>query len=274
VKIYSSGVIDGTTFAFERAGTGPPLILVHGLGGPAMWERVAPILAARFDVIIPHLPGFGESPPASRPLTAAGQSALLAEFIDRSALTGITAGGISYGGEIAARLATLRPGRIASLNLICPTGTRRYPVPLRSGLVRATLRPILRRGLVNPRIAEALSRRSFCDPGVRPNDLVSRYVEHLKLPGRIDALLDAIGEIWSGDRWLSTALASLPPPLTLIWGEADRTIPVSEAFVLHALRPDAKLIVIPACGHSVPLESPERLYSVIFGNNPPDACFS
>lgn len=256
-------VIDDTELAVERLGDGPPLLLVHGLGGPAMWERAAPILAREFEVILPHLPGFGDSPPARFPLGAGGHASLLARFLDADEISGATFAGISWGGEIAARLAASRPDLVRSLVLICPTGTRRYPAPLRSRAVRRALRPILRRWLGNPRVAEALSRRSFHDPTVRPADLVARHLERLALAGRLDALLDAVDQIWSGDGALAALVERLPMPLTLVWGAEDRTVRVSAAGSLRAARPDSEMIVIPACGHSVPLEQPVLLSRTI-----------
>jgi pimeloyl-ACP methyl ester carboxylesterase len=272
VKLYFSGVIDGTALAFERAGTGPPLVLIHGLGGPAMWERVAPILAERFDLLIPHLPGFGESPPAARPCRARDHAALLAGHLDALALRAVTVAGISWGGEIAALLAASRPAAVRSLFLLCPTGTRRYPAPLRSHGLRRAMLPLVGRGLANPRIAEALSRRSFHDPGVRPPDLVTRYLDRLRQAGRLDALLDAIEDIWSSDRGLPPLLAaSVSMPLTLIWGARDRTVPVEYAQPLVDSRPDAELVVVPDCGHSLPLERPDVLSKIISDRVPRSA---
>ena len=251
--------VDGTEIAVERRGTGPPLVLVHGLGGPAMWVLAAPILAERFDVVLPHLPGFGDSEPPGRALKTGDHARLLSRLLDSLSLARVTLAGISYGGEIAAAIAADRPDRVSGLVLICPTGTRRYPAPFRSGRVRSALRPLLRRALANPRIAETLSRRSFHDPGARPAGLVAGHLERLRLPGRLDALIDAVDEVWSGDGNLAVRVEKLDVPMTLVWGEDERTVPPGYAAPLRASRPDAELVVIPGAGHSIPLERPAEL---------------
>ena len=256
-------VIDGMSVAVGRRGAGPPLLLVHGLGGPAMWERVVPILAERFDVILPHLPGFGESHGPPRPLKARDHAAILLRAFESLGVGRATLAGISYGGEIAAAVAASRPDLVASLVLVCPTGTRRYPGALRSPGVRSAIRPFLRRGLSNPRIAERLSRRSFHDLRVRPADLVARHLGHLRLPDAMGALLAAIDDIWSGDGGLARVVGGLAMPLTLVWGAEDRTVPLARAGPLIAARPDATMVVIPGSGHSVPLERPSELADAI-----------
>lgn len=255
--------IDGVSIALERTGTGPPLLLVHGLGGPAMNERLAPILSARFDLLLPHLPGFGESPPASNRPGAADHAALLSRLLDTLGIGRAAIAGISYGGEIAARLAASRPGLASVLVLVSPTGAKPVPAPLRSALLRTALLPVLRRALTRRRVAEWLSRRSFHDPAARPAGLVERHLEHLRLPGRLDALLNAIDDIWSGRGELPGIVAGVGCPLTLAWGEADRTVSLSTAGPLFDARPDAELVVVPGAGHSVSLERPSELAAAI-----------
>lgn len=259
----------GLEVAVERRGTGPPLLLVHGIGGPAMWERAVPVLADSFDVVLPHLPGFGESPPPPRPLGAEGYARTVEDalgaigFGGAAGASALTVAGISYGGEIAARLAAGRPGFAGALVLVCPTGTRRYPAILGNAAVRRWIRPLLRRALTNPRIADRLSRRSFFDPSSRPADLVARHLEHLSRPGRVETMVDTVEGIWTAGNGLAEVVRGIGAPLTLVWGEEDRTVPPGSSAPLRAARPDARMVVIPGCGHSVPLERPAELAAAI-----------
>ncbi len=85
--------VDGIGIHVDRFGSGTPVMLIHGLGGPAMWDRIVEIICDEREVIVPHLPGFGESPAPGGPLDAAGHARLLARFLDDADLTGVTPGG-------------------------------------------------------------------------------------------------------------------------------------------------------------------------------------
>jgi len=255
--------LDGTELSLERTGRGPPILLVHGLGGPAMWERVVPLLGDRCETIVPHLPGFGESPPPGRPFRAEDHAQLLARLLDEVDLRGVTVAGTSYGGEIAALLAVSRPDRIEALVLICPTGTRRHAVLLRAPMLRKALRRLLRNMLPNRRIAEALSRSSFHDVSSRPPGLVDRYLEHLGRPGNLECLVWAVTDIWSrGDR-LPGIIRGLAFPVRVVWGGNDRTIPPNRAASLERAGDHVRTIILEGCAHSVALEKPDELSRII-----------
>lgn len=243
------------------------MLLVHGLGGPAMWERVTPLLAAGHDVIVPHLPGFGESPPAGLPLSADDHALVLGRLLDEAGTGDVTVVGISYGGEIAAILAALlgaaRPDRIRSLVLICPTGSRPHSPLLRTNFAQRMFRPFIRWALTRAWISDTLSRRSFFAISSRPQDLVRRYLDWLRQPGRADVLADTIGDVWSRGESLPGVVGRLMVPVRVVWGADDRTIPAGAARALEAARPGMRMTVIPRCGHSVPLEKPEELSAII-----------
>jgi pimeloyl-ACP methyl ester carboxylesterase len=256
-------VVDGTDLAVERRGAGPPLLLIHGLGGPAMWERIVPVLAGSAGVIVPHLPGFGESAAPRVPHTAEGHARLLAILLDALDLRAVTVAGISYGGEIAALLAAARPGRVASLVLISPTGVKRYPALLRAPPVRSILRPLLRLMLPRRRVADALSRRSFHQIASRPADLLDRYLQGLARPGNIDCLVSAIEDIWTGGGRLPGFIGKLTVPVRIAWGANDRTNPPERAGLLTRGAGVHPIAYLEGCGHSVALEKPSELAGFI-----------
>jgi pimeloyl-ACP methyl ester carboxylesterase len=256
--------IDGTALCYERHGRGPVVMLVHGLGGPAMWERLTPILAERVEVIVPHLPGFGESPAPPAPLDAGGHARLLGRLLDTLGAGGVTVAGLSYGGEIAASLAAARPGLVGDLVLISPTGVKRYPAFLRAPTVRSVLRPLLRLVLPRRLVADALSRRSFHEIASRPADLLDRYLRQLAAPGNLDCLVAAVEDIWTGGGRLPGLMRNLRVPVRIAWGGNDRTNPPKRAALLVSAAGDPPTAYLAACGHSVALEKPYELAGFIF----------
>ncbi len=255
--------IDGTALRYERHGRGPTVMLVHGLGGPAMWERVTPILAESREVIVPHLPGFGESPAPRSPLDADGHARLLGLLLDTLGVEGVTIAGLSYGGEIAASLASARPERVGALVLISPTGVKSYPALLRAAPVRGILRPVLRLLLPRRRVADALSRRSFHEIASRPADLLDRYLRQLAGSGNLDCLIAAIEDIWRGGGRLPGRMRNLTVPVRIAWGANDRTNPPDRAALLTLSAGGPPPEYLGDCGHSVALEKPRDLSRII-----------
>jgi len=252
----------------ERRGHGPPVFLIHGLGGPMMWEKLVPLLAGSHEVIIPHLPGFGESPAPGRKLTSEDHAVNLGELAASMDLTGLRVAGVSYGGDIAAHLAMRVPRRVSRLVLICPTGAGNYhALRFIRALSGDRFNGLKIRFLGYPAVAEFLSRRSYYRISNRPPDLVERYLGQLSRPGHGEALLHALDDIAGAGADLPRLLAGAPVPVTLVWGRYDRTIPpppeglFRSAGMESAPLPD--LVVIPDCGHSVPLENPVKLAEII-----------
>src|SRR6267143_2150150 len=108
--------IGGPKVHLLEGGAGPPLLLIHGLGGPLMWQRVLGPLSKRFRVMAVDLPGFGESDPA-RPAPRDRRGArddpfkedgeFLFEVTEQMEVRNAIVCGISWGGQHAVRLADL-----------------------------------------------------------------------------------------------------------------------------------------------------------------------
>lgn len=251
-----------------------PVLLIHGLGGPAMWERVLPILESRRRVIVPRLPGFGGAPPGAQPMSApecadwiAGQLADGGGLLNGDTLAGIagplTVAGVSWGGEIAAHLAARHPALVGALVLIAPTGARPMPRILRLAPLRGLLRRLLPLLLTRRWIAERMSRLAFHDLDNRPSDLVDRYLHDLRPSESRRVLGHAVAEILGGEGRLPGIIREIDVPVTLLRGREDRTIPPATDAAIEAARPGIRAIVLPECGHSLPLEKPGELAAIL-----------
>ncbi len=110
-----------TTLEFDRAGSGPRVLLVHGLGGERhVWEPVWPALTARCDVLRIDLPGFGGSDPlpAGSDVSPQGLARAVAAFLAEAGFDHPHVAGNSLGGWVALELARL--GLARSVTALCP----------------------------------------------------------------------------------------------------------------------------------------------------------
>jgi pimeloyl-ACP methyl ester carboxylesterase len=258
--------IAGLRTRYWVGGDGPPLVLVHGLGGAAWnFTDLAPLLAARHRVLIPDLPGHGgtEPLPTLEGLSAlAGHVAAVAEHEDMAPADVL---GYSMGGPVALRLAVGRPEAVSSLVLVAPAGivstTRRAElwlgaiVALRPARKVAPLRHLLARR-PNLRLP-VFGRWGADDPRVLSPESVVGFLEaqqeHTDVGAAARALLRDDSRPDLGD---------VRCPTAVVWGARDRLIPLEDGFE-YARRLRCPLRVLPGAGHLVVGECPGELAVVV-----------
>jgi 3-oxoadipate enol-lactonase len=104
--------------AHDDTGTGPPVVLLHsGIADRRMWRDVVLVLSGSFRVVAPDLRGFGES---AMPPAEFGDADDVAALLDRLGIEDAAVVGSSLGGRVALELASIHPGRVSSLVLLCP----------------------------------------------------------------------------------------------------------------------------------------------------------
>src|SRR5436190_3568318 len=243
--------VKATRMRFFVGGEGPPLVLVHGLGGAASnWIELAPLLARSHRVLVPDLPGHaGSSPlPAAPSLGAfADRVAVLAERLD---LLPAVVVGHSLGGLIALRLALRRSAEVVGVVLagaagFSPSGRRAEHAILVSSLLRPGRLLAPYRGVV---ARSAVLRRMALGWGVADTAALSPRATDGFLAG--PALHTDTG---SAARALiiddfRDRLQEIRCPSLVLWGARDTLTPVSDAFN-YARRLGSELRVIPDCGH-------------------------
>ena len=239
---------------------GPPVVLVHGLGGcAANWVDVAPLLLETRRVLVPELPGHG----LSTPLPAVPN---LAVFADRVALVAEREGmlpaafvGHSLGGVVALRLALRRPGDVTALVLAAAAGisstTRRAKYGLR---ILGIIGP---RRLVAPwadSVAESaflryavFGRWGAVDPLALSREAVDGFLDGTRLTS--DSVSAARAVVEDDVR---QDLGELDCPTLVLWGARDNQLAVADALDF-ARRLDAPLRVIADCGHLLIGERPD-----------------
>jgi magnesium chelatase accessory protein len=259
----------GFRWHVQVAGSGPVILLLHGTGAAThSWRNLLPLLAGRYTVIAPDLPGHGftETPPAhalSLPGMAEAVDALLREL----AVTPALAAGHSAGAAVLAVM-TL-DGRIAPRSLVSLNGAL---LPLRGGpgdlfIFSALARMLVSLPLVPWMIARRAGDRRAVERLLRGTGSaidaagVDGYATVVSHPGHVAAALGMMAA-WDLSP-LARALPGLAVPLTLVVGENDRTIPPADGQRVRALVPTARLISLPRLGHLAHEEDAPAIAAII-----------
>ncbi len=252
--------IDGVRIRVFELGTGIPLVLVHGLGGPLMWQKVVEPLSKHFRVIVISLPGFGESDGTKRFYTVQEHAEVIKKVLNQLNISKVCLTGVSYGGQVSATFSAMYPECVEKLILICSTGLKKAPLIVSNSFLRSVVSMVVKHvSLKNEKALCKKGERSFYDVKLRPPDLCRRFFEQLSKPGHRDAWLNGVVNSFSGGEEFKRLLGTITAPTLILWGENDKTMPVNLANEFHQLIPHSELYVFPQCGHSVPLEKPEEV---------------
>jgi pimeloyl-ACP methyl ester carboxylesterase len=258
--------VDGVRTRYFVGGQGPPLVVVHGLGGAAVnFTLLAPLLARRHRVLIPDLPGHGKTEPLERAddLTAyADHVAALAELEGMFPAPLI---GYSMGGVIALRLAVSRPKSVTALALVAAAGivsvSRRAEIWL---AVTGALRP----AQIMTRFRGTFARR----PRLRwlPFGLWGAVDPPALAPEGVLGFLEGPSQhtdVGMAGRALlrddpRPDLDHVRCPVLLLWGSRDRLVPLVDGFE-YARRLRAPIRTLPAAGHLLVGEQPHACAEIL-----------
>ena len=265
-------VVHGYKRVFRVAGSGSPLLLIHGIGDDSStWRPVMSALARSHLVIAPDLLGHGRSdqPRADYSVAAYanGMRYLLGVLgIDRATLIGH-----SLGGGVAMQFAYQFPERTERLVLVDAGGVGRQVNPL----LRAVSAPgahvllsALRLPVVRQEIAAAVRVLSWLDAGLGHDapDLL-RVIDALPDARARSAFMRTLRAVvdWRGQvvTMLDRCYLTQGMPTLLVWGSRDRVLPVSHAHRAHAAMPGSRLEIFDGAGHFPFHVDPQRFVELI-----------
>jgi len=247
----------GVSTAVLEGGDGPPLVLLHGgieCGG-AHWAPVLDALADRHRVIVPDLPGLGESEPVVR-LDAAGFADWFAALVRETCQERPTLIAHSLDGSLAARFAVAHGDLLRRLVIYAAPGIGPYRVPLglRVMAMRFGLRPTKRN-------AERFDRFAFYDfDQARRRDPAwfEAFSAYTRLRAAVPHVKRTMGQLLkAGTKQVPNAeLRRIEVPTTLLWGAHDRFVPLGLAEGAST-RLGWPLHVIDDTGHAAHIEQPD-----------------
>lgn len=253
--------IDGDPrIAYECAGEGPPVVMLHGIGGNRQnWARQAAALQESFTVIAWDARGYGDSGDVEGERAFSDFSDDLARLLDHLHIERAHLVGLSMGARILMDFAPRHLDRVATLVLcdcfhgfdtaLTPEKQREYVElrerPLRAGKSFADLAPRLIDSLVSP----------TCSPSAR--DELRQSIEML----RVEAYLKTLRASISFDR--TAELHQLKMPVQLIFGGDDRLTPPGIGEDMLTLIGNARLAVLDGAGHLSNLERPAAFNEIL-----------
>jgi pimeloyl-ACP methyl ester carboxylesterase len=264
--------LHGHTFSYRMAGSGPALVLLHGITcSSETWEEIIPALAKHFTVIAPDMLGHGESAKPVTEYSPGAYAAFVRDLLIGLEQTRVTLVGHSLGGGIAMQFSYLFPEMVERLVLVSSAGLGRdlhgvlrlaalpgaeavLPLLTSSRLRRAVDRGAALLGRAGLRAGTDLREvwrgfGTFADAGAR------RAFFHT-----MRTAIDLGGQRATAENRLYLAAHI---PTLVVWGEDDGIIPVAHGEAAHAAIPGSRLEVFAGAGHFPYLDSPFRFVSAL-----------
>ena len=259
--------VEGHRIRYWEAGSGPPLLLVHGLGNSALtWRSNLEALGERFHAIAVDLPGHGLSDMPRQRFGLSAAARFLGAFMDAIGEPSAYVVGNSMGGVVALELALVEPERVRALVLVDSVGLgKEIALFLRLGSVPGIGEYYER---PNQRRIANMCRAMLYDHRFLDDEVVAEMLRYRKRSGAPRALLrflrtgvNIFGQRPAIDR--SASLASLRMPLLVLWGQQDRLVPVTHAQAVSELCPNAQVHIFDRCGHWPQVEHAEEFNRLV-----------
>jgi pimeloyl-ACP methyl ester carboxylesterase len=264
--------IHGHRRAFVKVGSGPALLLLHGLGcDHTTWEPVIDSLARRYTVIAPDLLGHGQSAKPRADYSVGGYANGVRDLLTVLGIDKVTVVGHSFGGGVAMQFAYQFPERTERMMLVASGGLGPEVTPairaittpgFHQAMGLLTLPGVRHAGIIGLKAASATGLKATRDLGEVADIYDSFKDPHARAAIRhvVKAVVDWKGQIVTmADRaYLTDAM-----PMAVVWGRDDMVIPVRHASNAAALAPKARIEVIPNAGHFVHKDHPERFARIV-----------
>jgi pimeloyl-ACP methyl ester carboxylesterase len=249
-EIVKVGGIDVHTWI---GGTGDPLLVLHGAGGNRGFTRWTTKVAERYTVWAPTHPGFGRSGDAEWMEGIDDLARFYLWFIDSAKLGRPHLLGQSIGGWTAAEMAAMSPGAIDRLILVAPVGLKPETGEITDVFYHspAELRDMT---MHDPKTIPEWDELYGKPPTPAELEIAERNRE---MTARLT------WKPYMHNPRLEHFLPRVTNPTLIVWGCADRIVPVECGELYRRALPNAKLTVLDACGHVPPIEQPDAFARLV-----------
>ena len=266
--------IHGYRRAFRVAGSGPAILLIHGIGdNSTTWSSVQSKLAQRFTVIAPDLLGHGKSDKPRADYSVAAYANGMRDLLSVLDIDRVTVVGHSLGGGVAMQFAYQFPQLVDRLILVGAGGVTKdvnFALRIASLPMGSEALALLRLPLMLPAM-QVLGRVAGTAIGStrlgRDIPEMLRILEDLPEPTASAAFARTLRAVvdWRGQvvTMLDRCYLTESVPVQLIWGSHDSVIPVSHAHLAHAAMPGSELEIFERSGHFPFHDDPDRFVEVV-----------
>jgi pimeloyl-ACP methyl ester carboxylesterase len=220
--------------------SGPPVVLIHGLGSKAQqdWVALAPYLVrAGYHVYAMDLLGYGRSAkPPELSYSIREEAEFVESFLDANHLTSAALGGESMGGWIAATVALDRPDLVKRL-MLCDSAGMKFQLSFDQAIF-------------TPQTSQQVDQlMDVVSPDLPrlPQFVKTDYIRKTKRNGWVTQR--ALASMRSGADDLDAKFSALKMPLLIVWGKQDAMTPLSLGESMHRAAPQSTLAIYDGCGH-------------------------
>ncbi|MDH3685704.1 MAG: alpha/beta fold hydrolase, partial [Myxococcales bacterium] len=257
---------------YRTAGSGPVLLLIHGMAGSATtWRQVMPELSKRFTVVAPDLLGHGRSDKPQGDYSLGAFACTLRDLLVALGHERATVVGQSLGGGVALQFSYQYPERTERLVLVGSGGLGQEVNPVLRFLSLPGAETVLRLACGGPvRGTLETAGRGVARVGLHPAPVVAELWRSYASLGddatrhaffrTLRAVVDPSGQAVSAANRLHMAAEM---PTLIVWGDSDPIIPVEHAHTANDSMPGSQLEIFEGVGHYPHCEAPERFVAVL-----------
>jgi pimeloyl-ACP methyl ester carboxylesterase len=226
-----------------RGGEGDIVLQLHGAAGLSGWTPYFDAISGKHDLIVPEHPGFGKSDDPGYLKSIPALARYYLDFIEQMKLESVHLIGSSLGGWLASEIAIRDSSRLKSLTLIGPAGIR---PKITEGGKSATTSP------------EDWLRKLYRDQSFPDRILAQALTEHQRATQIKDRNTAAkLGNGTYCNPNLEKSLTGVSLAAFIVWGDSDSMVPVAHAEIWKRALPNARVCIIPECGHLPHVEKAE-----------------
>ncbi len=246
----------GQKIHYVEAGSGPTVILLHGLGGSSqVWQLNVAALAEKYHVVVPDQIGFGKSDKPLVNYRIRTYVDFLDQFCKQLKIERASLVGNSMGGWIATAFTAAFPDRVDKLVLVDAAGYK-PPKDLDTRTFYG-LNPTTREGM-KVLVAKVFYNKLFLTDAAIDQSIAAR------LAAGDGYTINSITEsIIRGEDFLDDAVKTIKRPTLLIWGRQDGLVPLAEGEHFNRDIAGSKLVVFDQCGHMPQIEKPAEFNAAV-----------